>query len=614
MKTKVNIKDLCTVVKALLSTFAIVSTPHIPWYEDALMYTNGCTNPILTYIAKWRLFVNNINPMLGFLCFILLYYLYRKNIYQRNIIVCTLSAFFSVFMVVGMSIQYYDNLSFINKNFFQMTVSMVIWLGFFSLFIEITEFIFGWLDSKMYIQKDEKNICHIFIKSFAVLVLCWFPYWYVFYPGSVMWDALAQFNCFFGVYEMSDWHPVFSTVVYGIMMKAGKALGSDNMGVAFCVLYQYIILASAISYGMYVVDRWGVCKRAKYAFFLFFALMPLIAIQAQSVMKDVSYYAFILVFGVTYLDLLSEIKDGNDILWKKIILLITSGVLSGLFRHNGIYCCVLSCIMMLFRRNDKKKYLQIGIALAAIFILTSSISNILVSVTGATPKSQGEMMSIPFQQIARYVKDYDNEITLEDKQIINGILKYDDLSELYDSNKADPVKNTYTGKKIGIDFWRVWLKGLIKHPGTYVEAFLCNTYSYFYPNGESTRKPMVYDLIVSDREVNTGYFDIYYRDKSFPMRNIIDNVLYILNAFPGIGMLFHQGWYTWLFLLYCAYIIEKKLEYGLIATAPVAVHLLVCLASPINGYIRYSLSVILLIPFLLAWGCGQMSNVNKLEE
>ena len=114
MKTKVNIKDLCTVVKALLSTFAIVSTPHIPWYEDALMYTNGCTNPILTYIAKWRLFVNNINPMLGFLCFILLYYLYRKNIYQRNIIVCTLSAFFSVFMVVGMSIQYYDNLSFIN--------------------------------------------------------------------------------------------------------------------------------------------------------------------------------------------------------------------------------------------------------------------------------------------------------------------------------------------------------------------------------------------------------------------------------------------------------------------------------------------------------------------
>lgn len=77
-KVQINSKPVVTLAKALLSTFAVVSVPNIPIYEDALLYTEGITNPVLTYVAKMRLFID-VNPMLGFLCFVLLYLLFRNH-------------------------------------------------------------------------------------------------------------------------------------------------------------------------------------------------------------------------------------------------------------------------------------------------------------------------------------------------------------------------------------------------------------------------------------------------------------------------------------------------------------------------------------------------------
>lgn len=51
-----------------------------------------------------------------------------------------------------------------------------------------------------------------------------------------------------------------------------------------------------------------------------------------------------------------------------------------------------------------------------------------------------EMLSVPFQQTARYAKYYGDEISEEDKEIIDKVLGYDDLGERYEPDLSDKVK------------------------------------------------------------------------------------------------------------------------------------------------------------------------------
>ena len=53
----------------------------------------------------------------------------------------------------------------------------------------------------------------------------------------------------------------------------------------------------------------------------------------------------------------------------------------------------------------------------------------LSSYLGVLPGSAKEMLSIPFQQTARYVTKYSDEVTEEEKDATNNVLQYDNLKE-----------------------------------------------------------------------------------------------------------------------------------------------------------------------------------------
>jgi len=83
------------------------------------------------------------------------------------------------------------------------------------------------------------------------------------------------------------------------------------------------------------------------------------------------------------------------------------------------------------------------------------------------------MLSVPFQQTARYVKYHADELSDEDIKTIDYVLNYDTLAERYKPEIADPVKNEYnkyTKTKDLIAYFKIWFKGLVKHPETYIDA------------------------------------------------------------------------------------------------------------------------------------------------
>ena len=619
---------------ALLSSFAVLSKPIIPSYEDAAMLTNGFSNSFLIFLAKLRIYLEQ-SPSLGLylFIFILLFYVYcerNKKITvartsgwggtelppkKNHIIIGILSMILASTMLVGKSIKQYGDLSFLFSSCFQIVLSISIWVGYTIFFAKTIFCLFELIDYKCSVYCCDEEIQtgkSIFIRTFVLLLVCWLPYWIAYYPGSVMWDPYLQFDQYFGVVGWSDWHPVFSTAVYGFIMSLGRNIANDNCGIFLCALYQHILLAGAISYGMYILRRWGIRKRVRNLILAFFCIHPLIAFQAQSVMKDISYYAFILCFSITYLDLLRDISRKEEVTRKKYVLLAVTAILASLMRHNGIYCCLLSLFFLLFK-NRKKDRLNILAILGIIIVISGCISNGIIKYTNASPKSQGEMMSIPFQQIARFVKCHGDELSEEDRETIDEVLQYDNLSEKYNPEISDPVKSGYKSTPIVSKFFSVWLKCFAMHPSDFFEAFFCNTYTYYYPDGESNIKPLVYNSICEDVEVNTGYFDIHYTSSAV-VRNGFNNTLYLLLELPGVGILFHQGFYTWLILIFCAYALYKKMTYGLIASVPLIVHILICIVSPVNGYFRYYMPILFIMPFVFSWGMQCQCTSKAISE
>ena len=99
------------------------------------------------------------------------------------------------------------------------------------------------------------------------------------------------------------------------------------------------------------------------------------------------------------------------------------------------------------------------------------------------------MLSVPFQQTARYVRDYADEVTEEERDAIDRVLDSDTIGEVDDPNISDPVKKTFNEDADSEDlkaYFKVWFQMFLKHPVCYIEATLNNYYGYFYMGNDDT--------------------------------------------------------------------------------------------------------------------------------
>ena len=207
------------------------------------------------------------------------------------------------------------------------------------------------------------------------------------------------------------------------------------------------------------------------------------------------------------------------------------------------------------------------------------------------------MYSVPFQQTARLVKEYGDEIPEEDRIIINKILNYDTIDERYQPELSDKVKATYkkdaTAEEMR-DYLGVWAKWLFIHPEVYVQATMNNCYGYFYPEAKSW---IAYTEItppgkrygVSSPEVlSTG-------------RRIVNEIPEIVRDIPILGLTESIGFYTWLMICSIAYLIYISKKSVILVYTPLIVLLLTCMVSPANTMMRYIYPLILGVPILIAY-------------
>ena len=460
-----------------------------------------------------------------------------------------------------------------------------------------------------------------FIFSMISILIGWAIYIVAFYPTIMTIDGYNQLKAFFNIKNyysdtvillsenvlLTNHHPVLHTLLMAGLLKLGRLFGNDNLGLFFYSMVQIIILSSSLSYTIKYLKENKVRNRFLYIVLLIYMLVPIYGFYAMTATKDTIYTALIIFFIIEIHKFITKNKD-KKLKTMQTIKLITLMIFICLMRNNGIYVVLLTLLVMLqYSKINIKKVL---ISTITIILLYTTYINILLPHFKITSGSIREALSIPFQQTARYIKYYEKDVTEEERETINRVLAYDKLKKEYKPENADPIKSKYkkqATKEELKQYFRVWYKQFLKHPDVYVEAFISNTYGYIYPQKteyyihyEDLNNPIL-KIIANFGYMNyrENFLDYSYNNHLGKIRANLVKYAKKFQEIPIIELLVNVGFNTWILIFIIIYSVCKKKYKNILVLMPSIVTFLVCLASPINNYLRYALPIIFSNPMLI---------------
>ena len=549
---------------------------------------------------------------------LLIYFIYR--FYQKSTIIPkkkslkVLSLILAFFMIFGNSFMCVGSTALIFKNIGYFLLSLIMYIGYYYLFLVLISYLFRFLDKNNFSEenkekKGNKFVAtfkkHPFLFSLCFIVICWLPYIISYYPIILSPDPSFQIRQFFGIRTkyadyailldenvvVTNHHPVTHTMLLGGCLKLGTMIGNDNLGLFFYSIIQISVLASVLAFSIYYMQKMGLKTKYLISVLLIYTLVPMFPLYAMSGVKDVLFGAFIFLYFIFLHNLVKTKCEGYK--WWNYLFIIILLILICLFRNNGIHVLILSLPFTLI--IARKKWKQLLTVMVCVFGFYGVFDKVILPYYKITPGSIREMLSVPFQQTARLAKYHGDELTEEEIAAIDKILGYDDLAERYDPELADPVKNEFNKYATDEDlkeYFKVWFNGLIKHPGTYIEATMNNVYGFFYP--EKTKWAVYYNF--DDRITENG-FDYHYNSLE-TSRNILSEYAVAFPYIPGIGLISNIGFNVWIIFTLFAYAIYKKLYKNILVLAPALILILVCFVWPANTYFRYALPFIFAMPFI----------------
>lgn len=623
MKVTAGKNILKSFIKAVVSLTAL--TMNYGFIADELSQS-GHASPEMPFDTLSKLLYSIETPtvtallLVGFFTFFNLHLYDMKTLPKRTMAGVYIMAFLTSFSVVTGKLFYiYHDIGLFTQGTVQFFKGMFVFGGLFLLFEGLIRFIVS-----AYIQycdrKTENRPGRIFDKKYSgiliamLLLIAWLPTIVAYYPAVFMGDSediiYMAYNYPSGIQNtvlplkegcyITNHHPVIYTGYVSLILHMIRALGgSYNLGIFFCAAIQCALTLCVLTYScMYCAYE---LKNQRFAFVaaLFYALFPLIPKYAIMISKDTFFADLLLLWAI----LIHKVVNSRNIKKDMIALTLTS-VGTVLIRKNGIYVIILTLIFAVVLYKFLWKHCLF--VLAAVLVTNVLYSNIVLPVAGIPDGSVREMLSVPFQQTARYVKFHSDEVTEEERHAIEAVLDYDNLADIYGGNLSDPVKNTYnkfaTSEELKI-YFGAWLQMFIKHPETYVAAFLNIYYGYFYPVVNDAMK-LARTSVGSMANVNRdGYFDFSHLYDRFHegLRDALTFYDLVWMRVPVLNLLMTSAFYVWAAIVafFLKWIRQDKA--AILSVFMYLALILTVLVGPSNAinYERYVFPCILGMPFLL---------------
>lgn len=481
---------------------------------------------------------------------------------------------------------------------------------------------------------------HPFAMPLALLAILWLPCLIGYAPGLFMWDTGTQILQWFGhpnnasdylnlidpaVTIVTQHHPPLSTALIGLSVQLGLSLfGSENAGVFICACLQFLLTAAVFAWATSTLRRLGVRRMVRMLVFAFVALVPVYSNYAVLLTKDVLFTNALVVFALTLALAMRApfaARPDEPVRFTRadVARLVAGGLGMALFR-NGMWVAALAglalaacvCAWRAHRRPDlvmpRGRWRALAAVAVTVLAVQLGLTGVVYPALKVTPGSKREMLSIPFQQTARFFRDHADQVTPEEYAAVARVLDADALAGNYEPEKSDAVKNTFNEDATSDDlaaYFRAWAAEFARDPGCYLEATANNYYGYFYAGhstnwsytSEFSRRVMQWDKL-------TPYFSFSQPDD--PVVHAFDTLCsYYRIAFqklPILTLTTNAALYCWCLVLVTAYALRVGERRLLAVLAPVWVVLLVSLVGPCNAatYFRYAHPIAAVMPFAFA--------------
>lgn len=592
------------------------------WLSEALAFAAA----ILTTVALFAdvLSTGNMSMALNgdgipqLIAFVIVLAVYRKWIVERILFVqiskrertcCVVTALlFTVFMLIGKSQTAEPDLKY------ELFAVLLFW-GYMPLFYAVAAFLFHVIETNVQKQSSEEAgrltmwlfENHVILGVMFVVILCRLPYLIAFYPCSMSWDGGAQICCFFGAEPFTNHHPPLISYLYGAIAWYSQEWGISNIGMFLIPVMQTLLSAFAVAKVCELYKRLRLPYWIRWGSLIYYAVFTVWCIFDVTVIKDTLYYPLTLLFT---LQLISCLID-SDWFWSRkrnFILMIVYAVLMMQTRNNGVFVVLFALPFAICFAKGKRALLIIGTCM--MLLVNAILNNGLYPALGVISlDTKEDTYCILFQQTAKYGQDYPEDVTDEERALLDTIFDYDEMVKVYNPQLADWVKNClklsehnspdYTNKEfseIKGEYFKVWFAQFKRHPMSYVKTFLECSYGYYYPEVKPYKEGTgIYD---NDRNMLTKGMHSYRQIRQLkPVRFVLEQMSKI-EYLPGIGLLYRCGFYAWCVLFATMYMLAKKRYKLLIAVIPAVVNILVCLISPVNTCIRYAMPTMCLVPVI----------------
>ena len=570
--------------------FAITDTLVILYFKDQIaleLLNTKCDVSTLSslVIQKW----SHIEWGIAISSFLIRFFVSQNDCCRTNKKDVVLAILFSLVMVFGNSYELTDSSALVAGNSLLLVLSIVIYILTFSCALnlviltkKIIYVISNWNPNLPKIWKE-----HSFIFPLIVILLCWIPYLIVGYPARFEYDAYHQLMSYLGDFRLTQHWPVTSTYFFGFTYDVGRMIfHSNNAAIFFVTVVQTVICAISLAFTINVQKNINVSSGWRLISLVIYSIMPIFPRYLTALVKDALFSCSVVVF-IAILALILFGKRENRVV---LCALLLEGVGVCLLRNNGKYI-ILFCLLFTIMRWLKSKHkimLRLSTAMISVLLIQLLYSSLLVNI-GIPKGSEKEALSIPFQQTARYVFLYDEQVTDTEKEAIGLVLEYDTIVEKYNPKLSDPVKGTYHAEKSGdlINYFvKAWLPGLFRHPMSYIAATFNNIEGFFYPFSVE-KSSGIYTAVNFDSEVKyfNGPGDYISLKTAF-----IESIKKIENAF---FLFCNCGMQMWLSIGLIIYTLAKGYKKQLLMI-PTLIGLLVIIASPtfVHNGLRYALPVL----------------------
>lgn len=458
-----------------------------------------------------------------------------------------------------------------------------------------------------------------------VMAVFWAPWLIANYPGGTYWDTYYQIYQVYPenhpiavipweeIYNQTltdawlvDHHPVLVTLIYGAFGWVSDQLTGNWMaGVFLFCLLQGIAHIVAFTCAVAYLRRRNCPIVLCFCAYAFFCIMPFISTWAMCMVKDslfgllcVPYFIMLFEAVRTHGKSLSRARS--------IVVFVLLGLFMCLTRKNGIFIVVPTAIFAAatLTRRHGAAFAQSGAVKACLIqigtcVVTMGLVLPFVVFPAANIQAGGtqEILGSLFQQTARYLSDYGDEITVTEKRAIGRVLDYDEIADSYQYNFADSVKYRYnldaTPQDI-LEYLKAWATQGARHPDSYLAAAASLAGYYVAPTAYANIRMVTVDTYMGTPERHV----LYNPPELDEFRKTLDDSYKAVAETPGIDLPLLIVVYAFWLPAGLLYTTRRRRMRCKTLLVPAIVMLLFCMISPVYDA-RYCVPIFDMAPLLV---------------